>query len=125
LTFRDAQGHFISREEYERRQAAVSEEEQVVQEPEEPGEFEEAPGGWGAEIAVGGSVYIETGRGQTAQVQAGTPFKEAIERVADEFHYGGYFRVFLNGSEIVDPDDAPQTIEPGMRIALTSYDKVG
>ena len=81
--------------------------------------------GWAPQTPVGGSVFIETGRGQTAEVRIGTPFTEAIERVADEAHYGGYFRVFLNGEELIDPEESPETIELGMRIVLTSYDKVG
>ncbi len=73
----------------------------------------------------GGEVFVETGRGQAIEVQAGAPFKETIERIADEAHYGGYFRVFLNGEELLDPDESPEAVEPGMRIAITSYDKVG
>ena len=46
-----------------------------------------------------GSVHIETGRGQTA---VGQPFGSTIERIAEEAHYGGYFRVFLNGEEILN-----------------------
>lgn len=81
---------------------------------------------WGGEAQPeGGSVHIETGRGATAEVQVGAPFGETIERIADEAHYGGYFRVFLNGDELLDPNEAPETIESGMRIAITSYDKVG
>jgi len=90
-----------------------------------PEEGEGRPRGWAPETPAGGSVFIETGRGQTAEVQMGAPFQETIERVADEAHYGGYFRVFLNGEELLNPEEAPSTIEPGMRIALTSYDKVG
>lgn len=71
------------------------------------------------------SVFVETGRGQTEEVQVGAPFGPTIEHVAEDAHYGGYFRVFLNGEEILDPAEAPATIEAGMRIALTSYDKVG
>ena len=80
---------------------------------------------FGREATGGGSVNIETGRGQTAEVQVGAPFQETIERVADEAHYGGYFRVFLNGDELLDPNEAPTVVEAGMRIAITSYDKVG
>ena len=72
-----------------------------------------------------GSINIETGRGQTVEVQVGAPFTETLERVADEAHYGGFFRVFLNGSELLEPTESPATIELGMRIAITSYDKVG
>ena len=97
-------------------------EEEVAEEPAE--EAEERREAFG-QAAVDGTVHIETGRGLTAEVQAGAPFQETIERVADEAHYGGYFRVFLNGEEIINPDEAPATIEPGMRLAITSYDKVG
>lgn len=71
------------------------------------------------------AVHIETGRGQTSEVPVGAPFQSTIERLAEEAHYGGYFRVFLNGDEILDPGEAPGTIEAGMRIALCSFDKVG
>ena len=72
-----------------------------------------------------GTINIVTGRDQTAKVQTGIPFSDAVEKVADDAHYGGYYRVFLNGNEIVDPSDAPETIEAGMQIAICSYDKVG
>ena len=78
-----------------------------------------------ATVTPAESVYIETGRGQTAEVPAGSPFAGTIEQIAEQAHYGGYFRVFLNGEEILDPAQAPATIEPGMRIAITSYDKAG
>lgn len=80
---------------------------------------------FGHEATAQESVHIETGRGQTTEVQSGAPFVATIERVADEAHYGGYFRPFLNGVEIVEPEDAPDTIEAGMRIVITAYDKVG
>ncbi len=70
-------------------------------------------------------IHVDAGRGQTVEVQAGAPFAETMERLASDAHYGGFFRVFLNGSEVINPEDAPQTIEQGMRIAITSYDKVG
>lgn len=102
-------------------------EDRVVGEGE--GEGETAPEesrGWAPEAREAGeSVFVETGRGQAVEVQLGAPFTETIERIAEEAHYGGYFRVFLNGEELVDPEDSPETIEPGMRIAITSYDKVG
>lgn len=91
---------------------------------------------FGHEATAQESVHIETGRGQTTEVQSGAPFVATIERVADEAHYGGYFRVFLNGDELIEnpwldeghtePNPSyPTTIELGMRIAITSYDKVG
>lgn len=93
----------------------------------EPREEVEAPEpaprrGWAEEVPHPiGSVYIETGRGQTAEVPSGSPFRETIERIAEQAHYGGYFRVFLNSEEILNPEEAPGTIEPGMRVAITSY----
>ena len=70
------------------------------------------------------SVFVETGRGQTIEVQVGAPFAETIEHLADEAHYGGFFRVFLNGEELIEPEESPTIIEPGMRIVIASYDKV-
>ena len=79
-----------------------------------------------------GTVHIDTGRGQTSEGPVGAPFQETLERVAEAAHYGGFFRVFLNGEEILDPerelvneDGSAKVIESGMRIAITSYDKVG
>jgi len=70
-------------------------------------------------------VFIETGRGTSVPINVGANFVDTVERIAHQSAYGGYYRVFLNGSEIVEPSDAPQTIEDGMRIVLTPYDKVG
>ncbi len=70
-------------------------------------------------------IFVDTGRGQTVEVQAGSPFASTLERLAHEANYGGWFRVFLNGSEVINPEDAPETIELGMRLAITAYDKVG
>ena len=70
-------------------------------------------------------IFVETGRGEAVPVNAGDPFFATVSAIADRANYGGYFRVFLNGEEIVNPEEAPDTIEPGMRIAVTSYDKVG
>ncbi len=89
------------------------------------GEEEERPEGWTSGAAGTAPIFVETGRGQTVEVSVGAPFAETLERVADEAHYGGYFRVFLNGEEIINPEESPTVIEPGMRIAVTSYDKVG
>jgi hypothetical protein len=105
----------------------MTDEERELDEEEEELDEEVEPirPAYGAEARATGSVFIETGRGQAAEVQAGSPFRGAIERIADEAHYGGYFRVFLNGEEVVNPEESPATIEPGMRVAITSYDKVG
>lgn len=113
-------------EDEERAEEAAAGEEAEA-EAEEPEAAEEQPEeAWGgAAVPETGSVHIETGRGQTAEVPVGSPFGETIERIADEAHYGGYFRVFLNGEEVLDPTEAPEKIEAGMRIAITSYDKVG
>ncbi len=70
-------------------------------------------------------IFVETGRGETVEVQPGAPFVETLERLAVDAHYGGFFRIFLNGSEVINPEDAPDSIESGMRIIITSYDKVG
>ena len=97
-------------------------EEQVVGGEQE----EEVATGWAAEERRGtGSVFVDTGRGQSVEVQAGAPFVETLDRLAEQANYGGWFRIFLNGSEVVEPEDSPATIEPGMRLAITSYDKVG
>jgi hypothetical protein len=69
--------------------------------------------------------HVETGRGQSVPIQPGQPFIETVEHIADEAHYGGYFRVFLNSEEIVDPATAPETFQPGMRVTITPFDKVG
>ncbi len=70
-------------------------------------------------------IFVETGRGEAVPVNAGDPFFATVSDIADRANYGGYFRVFLSGEEIVNPEEAPESIEPGMRIAITSYDKVG
>ena len=106
----------------------MADEERVEEEEDEEEEEQELwvrPQPYGHEATGGESVHIETGRGQTAEVQVGAPFQETIERIADEAHYGGYFRVFLNGDELLDPNEAPTVVEAGMRIAICSYDKVG
>ena len=123
MPYRDEHGHFISEEEAGGRGL-------IPDEPEEMGtggdEAPHAPAGWADQVAhPDESVFIETGRGQTAEVQVGSPFQPTIEKIAEEAHYGGYFRVFLNGEEVVNPEEAPAAIEAGMRIAVTSYDKVG
>lgn len=71
------------------------------------------------------TVPIENGRGTAVNVPVGADFAAEIDRIALEANYGGYYRVFLNGQEILEPSEAPAKIEEGMRIAITSYDKVG
>ena len=95
--------------------AAVEEEE--VEESQDPG--------WAEGQAPTETVFVETGRGNSIEVPVGANFQETVERIADEAHYGGYFRVFLNGEELINPTESPETIQAGQRIAITSYDKVG
>lgn len=120
MPYRDEQGHFISQEEAEARGIAEVPADEVDEETEE----EPALRGWAAGVADQ-PIFIDTGRGQTVQASPGDPFIPTLERLAEDAHYGGYFRVFLNGSEVINPEDSPDVIESGMRIAITSYDKVG
>jgi len=124
MPYRDEHGHFISEEEA-RRSGLIPDQANIPNQiPEDEVEGQVQPQ-FGANQRAGAPIYVDIGRGQTAEVQAGDPFVPTLDRLAEEAHYGGYFRVFLNGSEVVDPADAPATIEPGMRLAITSYDKVG
>lgn len=86
---------------------------------------EAEPTGFGHDAGGRETIPVKVGRGQTADVQVGAPFEETINGLAEDAHYGGYYRVFLNGEEILEPTEAPETIQLGMRIAITSYDKVG
>ena len=99
------------------------------EEPEEVvGEDEEwtPPARWATpERTAGQPIFVDVGRGQAVPVNEGDPFEATLTRLADEAHYGGFYRVYLNGSEIINPEDSPATIEPGMRVAITAYDKVG
>ena len=73
-----------------------------------------------------GNVSVEVGRGgQHVEVAVGDDFVNTIEGIARDYNYGGYYRVFVNGSELADPDAAPDKFEAGMRVSITSYDKVG
>ena len=123
MPYRDAEGHFISEEEARERGLIPAGEEVVNEDEPEEAEEQDLPQGWAQ--ATGQPIFVDVGRGQTVEVPAGSPFASTVERLADEAHYGGYFRVFLNGSEVINPEDSPQVIESGMRIAITSYDKVG
>jgi len=76
-------------------------------------------------------VRITTPRGY-AEVEAGAPFAETVKRVADEKEVGARdseghrnFRVILGGTEIVDPEQAPATIEEGAELVLFPFDKAG
>ncbi len=70
-------------------------------------------------------VFIETGRGNAVPVTIGSPFVPTIADIANHANYGRNFRVFLNGSEILNPSEAPEVIQANHRIVLTPYDKVG
>lgn len=140
MAYRDENGHFISREEFERklRQGyrndgnnkliAPNNNVPATRDDEEEGEEETAASevtqAWGGENRQQ-EVSVETGRGQAVKVRVGSPFAPTIERIADQANYGGFYRVFLNGSEVVTPEQAPERIEAGMRIAVSAYDKVG
>ena len=80
---------------------------------------------FGSQDREGGTVSVDVGRGAVVDVAVGSPLVNTLEELARNAHYGGFFRVFINGSEMVNPEDAPDNIEAGMRIAITSYDKVG
>jgi hypothetical protein len=81
------------------------------------------------------TVFVETGRGNPVSVPVGSPFASTIEQLADRANYGGYFRVFVNGVEVLEPNPVkaaemglpipPERFEPGMRTVITAYDKVG
>ena len=99
---------------------------ELEEELEEEAEEARRSVGWAARRGdIPQPVFVDTGRGAPVEVTAGSPFEETIERLQEGAHYGGYFRVFLNGCELLEATDAPPTIEPGMRVAITPYDKVG
>jgi hypothetical protein len=137
MTHRDASGHFISDAEWEelgRPQFSDGGEAEVgnTLDVEDTGEGEEEatpeaeePSFGRAERVNQGSIFVDIGRGGSSEVAIGSPFVATLERLASEAHYGGYFRIFLNGNEVINPEDSPATIDKGMRIAITSYDKVG
>ena len=100
-------------------------EEELEEEDEVDEDLSTAPAWGGGHEEETQSVFVDTGRGHVEEVAVGANFAETIERLAEAAHYGGYFRVFLNSSEIVDPEQSPEMIESGMRIAITAYDKVG
>jgi len=76
-------------------------------------------------------VMVETGRGMAVQAQVGVPFESTIDAIAERANYGGDYRVFINGSEILSPTEIPldasgqPNIQAGQRIAITAYDKPG
>jgi len=121
MTYRDEHGHFISDEEA-RRRGMIDEEEEEREEEEQETVVSESFG----EASRGGDfVPVDVGRGQIVNVRVGSPFVATLEELADRANYGGFFRIYLNGGELPEPANAPATIESGMRIAITSYDKVG
>lgn len=127
MTYRDEHGHFISNEEAERRGLAGG----GVAEEEAPEEDTIVSDEFGGASREGNFVPVDVGRGgQTVNVRVGSPFVATLEELADRANYGGYYRVYLargaeQMQEVRNPSDAPDTIESGMRIAITSYDKVG
>ena len=123
MTYRDENGHFISNDEARRRGLIPGEEATEETVPEEDTIVSDT---FGEASREGNFVPVDVGRGQPAvNVRVGSPFVPTLEELADRANYGGYYRIYLNGSEIPNPSDAPATIEAGMRIAITSYDKVG
>jgi len=126
--YRDEHGHFISEE--EARERGLIEEEAEEAEEEEEEEEEEDMDTIRTRIhdqatRPTGTVFVDVGRGEPVEVLVGTPFVETLDRLAEQAHYGGDYRVFLNGSEVLYVEEAPATIEAGMRLAITSYDKPG
>lgn len=89
------------------------------------------PDTFGEPDRAAGIVSVDVGRGQAVEVKVGADFVNTLEQIARDYHYGGYYRIFLaEGSgrdmhEVVNPEDSPDKVEAGMRIAITSYDKVG
>ena len=131
MPYRDEHGHFISEEEA-REKGLIDEPEEEVEEEEDEymdddDTYEPEPRTPIHDQATRptGSVFVDVGRGEPMEVQVGAPFVETLNRLAEMAHYGGDYRVFLNGSEVLYIEEAPATIEAGMRIAITSYDKPG
>jgi len=126
MPYRDEQGHFISEEEARRK--GLAEPEPTLADEMEDEEEEEAISRTLLRAAASrptGSVFVDVGRGDPVEVQVGAPFVETLDRLAEQAHYGGDYRVFLNGSEVLYIEEAPTTIGTGMRLAITSYDKPG
>ncbi len=139
MAYRDKNGHFIPEDEA-RRQGLTDEPDQGIvegefTEEEDAGETMEDRGvavttpifgaAARARTQEAGIVYVVTDKGQSVEAHAGDPFVPTIERIADEAHYGGDFRVFLNGNEILEQGASPGTIQLGQRIRIVAYDKPG
>jgi len=79
-----------------------------------------------------GQVMVETGRGNAIAVDIGAPVEETLDRIANQCNYGGDYRVFLQGTELLEPGEIPfdpqthrQTFQAGQRWSITAYDKPG
>lgn len=78
-----------------------------------------------------GVVMVETGRNKAVPAPVGANLDDTIDQIAERANYGGDYRVFINGSEILSAEEYPrdmngnQVIQAGMRIAISSYDKPG
>ena len=78
-----------------------------------------------------GVVMVETGRNKAVPAPVGANLDDTIDQIAERANYGGDYRVFINGSEILNATEYPrdidgnQVIQAGMRIAITAYDKPG
>ncbi len=132
MPYRDDHGHFISEEEAREKGLMVGEvdvgEEEVEEEDTGQDTYEPEPVRTPIHDQATrptGSVFVDVGRGEPVEVTVGAPFVPTLDRLAEQAHYGGDYRVFLNGSEVLYIEEAPATIEAGMRLAITSYDKPG
>lgn len=83
------------------------------------------PDTFGQPDRAAGTVSVDVGRGRAVNVAVGSDMVNTLETLAREANYGGFFKVYINGQEVINPQDAPDKVEAGMRIAITSYDKVG
>ena len=70
-------------------------------------------------------VAVDTGGRIAVRIAVGSNFAEEVQRVANEANFGGFYKVYLNDSELEHIEDAPEKVEPGMRIAIAPYDKAG
>ncbi len=129
MSYRDEHGPFINEEEARKMGLAGDIVEEAEEEPDdwEPTSEPETPRTSIHDQAArpAGSVFVDVGRGDPVEVPTGSPFVPTLDRLAEQAHYGGDYRVFVNGSEVLYIEEAPATIEAGMRVAITSYDKPG
>ena len=87
-------------------------------------------GVFGEPDRTAGVVSVDVGNGQKVEAKVGSDFVNTVEQIARDCKNGCFYKVYLatgTGSlqEVLNPEDAPAKIEAGMRIAITSYDKVG